>query len=94
MFKKRRNFMDIKERFINYAILPTNSDEHSDTTPSTSKQLVLCELLASELKEAGLSDVRHSGNGYVYAKLAFASPGYCYHERQYFHQISALSLGS
>lgn len=69
MFKKRRNFMDIKERFINYAILPTNSDEHSDATPSTSKQLVLCELLASELKEAGLSDVRHSGNGYVYAKL-------------------------
>ena len=61
--------MNIKERFIEYAKIPTNSDESSPSTPSTEKQLALSELLVNQLKEAGLEKVRHSGDGYVYAKL-------------------------
>ena len=61
--------MNILDRFVEYARISTNSNEYSKSTPSTSKQLVLCELLEKQLKEAGLSDVRSDGRGYVYAKL-------------------------
>ena len=61
--------MDILTRFLEYARIPSASDENSETTPSTAKQLKVCELLERQLKEAGLSDVRSDGRGYVYAKL-------------------------
>ena len=61
--------MNILDRFVEYARISTNSNEYSKSTPSTSKQLVMCELLEKQLKEAGLSDVRSDGRGYVYAKL-------------------------
>ncbi|MBQ6183758.1 MAG: peptidase T [Clostridia bacterium] len=61
--------MNILDRFVEYARISTNSNEYSESAPSTSKQLVLCELLEKQLKEAGLSDVRSDGRGYVYAKL-------------------------
>ena len=61
--------MTILDRFIEYARISTNSDEYSDAAPSTAKQLIMCELLEKQLKEAGLSDVRSDGRGYVYAKL-------------------------
>lgn len=31
--------MDIEERFLKYVSIDTQSDEYSDTTPSTLKQL-------------------------------------------------------
>ncbi len=61
--------MNILDRFVEYARISTNSNEYSKSTPSTSKQLVMCELLEKQLIEAGLSDVRSDGRGYVYAKL-------------------------
>jgi tripeptide aminopeptidase len=61
--------MNILDRFVEYARISTNSNEYSKSTPSTSKQLVMCELLEKQLKEAGLSEVRSDGRGYVYAKL-------------------------
>ena len=61
--------MNILDRFVEYARISTNSNEYSESAPSTSKQLVMCELLEKQLKEAGLSDVRSDGRGYVYAKL-------------------------
>ena len=33
--------MDIEERFLKYVSIDTQSDEYSDTTPSTLKQLDL-----------------------------------------------------
>ena len=61
--------MNILDRFIEYARIPTASDENSVSVPSSSKQLAMCELLEKQLNEAGLSDVRSDGRGYVYAKL-------------------------
>lgn len=61
--------MNIKDRFLEYARISSNSDEYSETTPSTAKQLNVTELLEKQLKDAGLSDVRSDGRGYVYAKL-------------------------
>lgn len=59
----------VEERFIEYAKMNTKSDETTGTTPSTAIQLVLAEKLYKELKELGLSDVKLTDTGYVYATL-------------------------
>ena len=45
------------------------SDETSETTPSSAKQLVLSRYIAEELKSLGLSDVELDEKGYLYATL-------------------------
>lgn len=57
------------EKFLKYVKFDTMSDEESTTVPSTSKQLILAEELARELKEMGLKDVSVNKNGYVMATL-------------------------
>ena len=57
------------ERFLKYVAYPTMSDEHSETVPSSAKQLVLSRALAEELKEMGLADVELDDKGYLYATL-------------------------
>lgn len=57
------------ERFLRYAVIPTMSDEKSESIPSTEKQLVLAGLLCDELKALGLTDAHVDGWGYVYATL-------------------------
>ena len=47
----------IIDRFISYVTIDTESDETSETTPSTEKQWDLANLLVAELKQIGLSDV-------------------------------------
>ncbi len=58
--------MTVSERFLKYVSFGTNSDESSETCPSTASQLVLGNYLADELKNIGLSDVEIDGGGYVY----------------------------
>ena len=49
---------EIKERFFRYIKIDTQSDENSETFPSTKKQYDLLNLLNKELKEMGLkSDI-------------------------------------
>ena len=60
---------NIIDRFISYAIIDTESDPNSTTTPSTKKQLVLANLLVEELKKVGMTDVSIDENGYVMATL-------------------------
>lgn len=60
---------NIKDRFLRYVSLDTQSDESSETCPSTSKQLVMLEMLKDELKAMGLSDASIDENGYVMATL-------------------------
>ena len=61
--------MNTYELFLNYALIPTMSDEESETIPSTKKQLVLANLLKDQLLELGLADARVDEYGYVYATL-------------------------
>ena len=61
--------MEIAERFINYTRFDTQSDDGSETVPSTPKQLVFAEYLKKEMEREGLSDVEMDGNGYLYATL-------------------------
>lgn len=67
--------MDVIERFLHYVSFDTESDEYSQTVPSTAKQKILGAALAEELKALGLSNVRFDENGYVYAFLP-ATAGY------------------
>ena len=60
---------NVTDKFIKYIKIDTRSDEDSNTTPSTSKQLNLAKLLTEELKALGLTDAATDDNGYVMATL-------------------------
>ncbi|MGC9344698.1 MAG: tripeptide aminopeptidase PepT, partial [Bacteroidales bacterium] len=57
------------ERFLRYVKIDTQSDEFSDSVPSTAKQLDFAKMLAEELKSLGLHNVSVSDKGYVMATL-------------------------
>ena len=61
--------MDLVKRFIGYTAVDTQSDENSESVPSTEKQKNLAVLLKKELEEMGLEDVYMDDMGYVYASL-------------------------
>lgn len=60
---------EIISRFVRYAQVNTQSNDASDTCPSTPGQLVLGRMLAEELKSLGMEDVTIDDNGYVMATL-------------------------
>jgi tripeptide aminopeptidase len=57
------------ERFLRYVTYDTQSDEDSESYPSTAKQLDLLRALRDELAQVGLADVEMDDNGYVTATL-------------------------
>ncbi|MBQ8689815.1 MAG: peptidase T [Clostridia bacterium] len=61
--------MKAYERFLEYAVIPTMSDDTSESVPSTAKQLVLASKLKDELLALGLEDARVDEYGYVYASM-------------------------
>ncbi|MBO5914926.1 MAG: peptidase T, partial [Clostridia bacterium] len=61
--------MTVSERFLKYVSFGTNSDDCSETCPSTESQLVLGRFLAEELKAIGLTEVEQDKDGYVYGVL-------------------------
>ena len=60
---------NVIEKFLRYIKIDTQSDENSETCPSTEKQLNLANLLVKEMKILGLSDISLDENGYVMASL-------------------------
>ncbi|MGG1634480.1 peptidase T [Paenibacillus sp. NRS-1760] len=60
---------EIINRFITYAQVDTQSDESSETCPSTPGQLTLANMLVEELKALGMQEVTMDANGYVMATL-------------------------
>jgi tripeptide aminopeptidase len=63
----------VLERFLRYVTYDTQSQEGSDTYPSTLKQLVLLDQLAKELRDLGLSDVERDAHGYVFGTIPATS---------------------
>lgn len=57
------------DRFLRYVRIDTQADEHSESVPSTIKQLDLSRLLARECEELGLADVSLSEHGIVTATV-------------------------
>ena len=67
--------MNLKERFLKYVSFDTQSDENSDSYPSTAKQLALLEYLAEEMRGMGLTEVEMDKYGYVMGTVP-ATKGY------------------
>lgn len=63
----------VKERFLKYVTIDTQSDPESETIPSTLKQKNLSKLLVEELLEMGVSDAHLDEFGYVYATIPSTS---------------------
>jgi tripeptide aminopeptidase len=59
----------VKERFLKYVTIDTQSDAKSSTVPSTSKQKDLSSLLLKELQEMGIKDAELDQLGYLYATI-------------------------
>lgn len=63
---KRETLLD---RFCKYVKVDTQSDEKSETSPSTEKQKDLARILVADLKDAGLEDAVMDDFGYVMATM-------------------------
>ncbi|EMI46545.1 peptidase T [Rhodopirellula sp. SWK7] len=63
------------ERFLRYVKIDTAADPHSDTYPSSMKQLELGKLLADELMAMGIEDVDFTSDGLVIATVPASAPG-------------------
>ncbi|MEA4912732.1 MAG: peptidase T [Oscillospiraceae bacterium] len=59
----------VREKFLRYVQMDTQSREDADTVPSTQKQLALAQLLKGELEAMGAQDVRLDAHGYVTATV-------------------------
>ena len=59
----------VTEKFLRYIAVDTQSDENSESSPSSAKQLDLAKLLVKELKALGLKNVSLDKYGYVMAEL-------------------------
>ncbi len=59
----------VKERFLKYVKIDTQSDPASPTCPSTEKQKDLARILVQELLEMGVIDAHMDEHGYVYATV-------------------------
>jgi tripeptide aminopeptidase len=60
---------DAAARLFRYVQIDTQSDEDSETYPSTEKQLDMLRLLLDELRRAGLADAQMDEHGYVTATI-------------------------
>ena len=61
---------NIVNRFMRYIAIDTQSDEDSNASPSTAKQFNLARVLADELREIGVSNVRlDEEHCYVYGEI-------------------------
>ncbi len=61
--------MNVTERFLKYVSFDTQSDEMSETCPSTDKQKLLGAALVAEMQEMGIVDACMDEHGYVYGTV-------------------------
>lgn len=59
----------VTERFLRYVSFDTQSDETSETCPSTAKQKLLGAAIVEEMKEMGISNAFMDEDGYVYGTI-------------------------
>ena len=67
--------MELKERFLKYVAVDTQSDENSETFPSTAKQFDLLNMLREEMEALGMREVTTDKYGYTMGTIP-ASEGY------------------
>lgn len=59
----------VTERFLEYVSFDTQSDEFSETCPSSDKQKALAKFLVAQMQQMGIADARMDENGYVYGTV-------------------------
>ena len=59
----------VTERFLRYVSFDTQSDEQSETCPSTDKQKKLGQVLVEEMRDMGIADAYMDEHGYVYGTV-------------------------
>jgi tripeptide aminopeptidase len=60
---------ELLNRFLKYISIDTQSDENSETFPSTAKQFNLAKVLQNQLLDLGLQNVSLDEHGYIMATL-------------------------
>ena len=63
---------ELEDRLVAYCAIDTQSDEGSETAPSTERQFVLLKRLVGELEAIGAGDVRLTDYGVVPDPADFA----------------------
>lgn len=66
---------ELQDRLMRYAAIDSQSDESSDTQPSTACQLDMSRLLVAELEEMGAQDVMLTEYGVVLATIPATAEG-------------------
>ena len=61
--------MNVTERFLKYVAFDTQSDENSESCPSTAKQKLLGAYIVEDMKAIGIADARMDEFGYVYGSV-------------------------
>ena len=61
--------MTVSDRLLKYVTFDTQSDENSETCPSTAKQKLLGAALVEEMKSIGIADAYMDGDGYIYGTV-------------------------
>ena len=61
--------MNVTQRFLRYVSFDTQSDEASETVPSTAKQKLLGAALVEEMQAMGIADAHMGDKGYVYGTV-------------------------
>ncbi|MFI3248043.1 MAG: peptidase T [Rikenellaceae bacterium] len=62
-------YPELKERFLKYVSFDTQSDDKSESFPSTAKQLELLSYLKEEMNRLGLENIVQDKFGYVMATI-------------------------
>lgn len=57
------------ERFLHYVAFDTQSDEASDSCPSTAKQKLLGQCIVNDMLKMGIADAHMDAHGYVYGTV-------------------------
>ena len=59
----------VVERFLRYVAFDTQSDEASDSCPSTAKQKLLGQCIVNDMLKVGIADAHMDAHGYVYGTV-------------------------
>ncbi|WP_353485795.1 peptidase T [Apilactobacillus xinyiensis] len=64
------SYNDMLDRFLKYVKINTQSDEQSESIPSSKREVIFIDMLKDELTSMGLDNVRiNSQSGYLFANL-------------------------
>lgn len=59
----------VVKRFLHYVAFDTQSDEASDSCPSTAKQKLLGQCIVNDMLKMGIADAHMDAHGYVYGTV-------------------------